>query len=191
MESFQPLCTLFCVSIWLSTYYSDDLNPHCCCMCYSPVALASRNIQMTCCHVQDYFSYCMFWYSVIFLQTAALRVSNWLLLTQRMCLSLSCSGISVWFCKCHQVWSSRKKHVTLECCCCRLEGRLRSLEDVVHEDITRFSKSAGAWHLQSAWKQTFNSVREKRLLFTSWLFKMWVLFCWKNITLISLYPPCS
>lgn len=79
-ESFQPLCTLFCVSIWLSPYYSNVLNPHCCCMCYSPVATASRNVQMMCCHRQDYFSYCIFWYSV-FLQTAVPRVSNWLLLT--------------------------------------------------------------------------------------------------------------
>lgn len=42
---------------------------------------------------------------------------------------------------------------------------------VAHEDITSCSsKPAFAWHLQPAWKQTFNSIRETKLLFTLLLF---------------------
>lgn len=36
----------------------------------------------------------------------------------------------------------------------------------MHEDITSFSESAFAWHLQPAWKQIFISIRQMKLLFT-------------------------
>lgn len=105
-----------------------------------------------------------------------------------MCLSLSCSGISVWFCKCHQCLIKQKEACDSVVVLLSSRGKTWCMEDVVHEDITSFSKSAGAWHLRSAWKRIFNAIREKGFFLLHYFYKcefytVGKTSCWFHYTL--------